>query len=165
MPMFGSAVANRWGWRAVLWGNASFAAACEGLFLTFFRETYRVVILRRRAERLAMEHKRLAGPEASKSLRFKTPYHGDDEASVTSSQLRKLGEAILRPMIVLSGSGVLMAMSLLAGTVFTFLYVYNTTLADMLVNVYKIPPEMVGSCYVVFCKSLNSFPSREHDSD
>ncbi len=148
-PMIGSAVAERWGWRAVVWMSVAVATGCEALFLTCFRETYKVAILRRRAKRLSTE----AGGERR---RFKTSF---DELETTGvggverrSEWRKLRDAVMRPAMVLFGSGVLMAMSLFSSVVFTFFYIYSTTFSDILLDLYKLSPVTVGSCFTVFCK-------------
>ncbi len=151
-PMIGSAVAERWGWRAVVWMSAFVAAGCEVLFLACFRETYRVAILRRRARRLA------AGAGAGgDGKRFKTAF---DEAEAGGEgvggggERRKLRDAVLRPAVVLFGSGVLMTMSLFSSVVFTFFYVYSTTFSDILLDLYKLSPVAVGSCFAIFCEIL-----------
>jgi MFS family permease len=52
-PMIGSAVADLYGWRTVIWVTVVVASGCEVLFLFSFRETYKVAILRRRVEKMA----------------------------------------------------------------------------------------------------------------
>ncbi|KAL2260090.1 hypothetical protein VTK26DRAFT_6011 [Humicola hyalothermophila] len=141
-PMIGSAVAQALGWRTVLWMSAALAAACEVLFLTCFRETYKVVILARRAKRM----------EKSSGRRFRTVFDVAEVAAAQeggNSKAKKLLDAMLRPAIVLSGSGVLMAMCLFSSVVFTFFYIISTTLSDILLGVYRLDPVTVGLCYAV----------------
>ena len=150
-PMIGSAVAERWGWRAVVWMAVAVAAGCEALFLTCFRETYKVAILRRRAKKLARE------AAVGEGRRFKTAFDELETAGVGGgverrSEWRKLRDAVMRPAMVLFGSGVLMAMSLFSSVVFTFFYIYSTTFSDILLDLYKLSPVTVGSCFTVFCK-------------
>jgi MFS family permease len=146
-PLIGSAVAQAYGWRTVVWMAVVLSAGCEVLFLTCFRETYKVTILRRRAASLESH-------AAGSGKTFKTAF--DDAEGVSEegvSGWRKLRDAVLRPAIVLFGSGVLLTMSLFASVVFTFFYIMSTTLGDILVDLYRLSPVAVGSCYAVFCKT------------
>ncbi|KAL2182083.1 major facilitator superfamily domain-containing protein [Thermothelomyces heterothallicus CBS 202.75] len=138
-PMIGSAVADRYGWRAVVWMTVAVASACELLFLSCFRETYKVAILRRRAKRLARH-------AAGSGKTFKTVFDQGDGVS----EWRKLRDSMLRPAIVLCSSGVLMAVSLFSSVVFTFFYIYSTTFSDILTDFYDLSPVAVGSCFTVF---------------
>lgn len=146
-PMIGSAVAERYGWRAVIWMTVVVASACELLFLLCFRETYKVAILRRRARALASH-------AAGSGKAFKTAFDEAEDGlrDQESSEWTKLRDAVLRPAIVLCSSGVLMAMSLFSSVVFTFFYIYSTTFSDILIDLYHLPPLTVGSCFAVFCK-------------
>ncbi|KAK4239568.1 major facilitator superfamily domain-containing protein [Achaetomium macrosporum] len=144
-PLIGSAVAQALGWRTVLWATAVLASACEVLFLTCFRETYKLAILRRRVRKLVSHH----GAGFGKT--FKTAF--DDAEGVgehASSDWRKLRDAVLRPAIVWCESGVLMAMSLFSSVTFAFYYVYSTTFSDILVDMYELSPVTIGSCFTIF---------------
>jgi len=145
-PMIGSAVAERFGWRAVVWMTVVVAGVCEGLFLMCFSETYKVAILRRRVERMRSH-------AAGSGKTFKTAFDEvEEEEEARSSRWRRVRDAVLRPGIVLFGSGVLMAMSLFSSVAFTFFYVYSTTFSDILLDRYKLSPVAVGSCFAIFCK-------------
>ncbi|SPQ26214.1 5f8ae36b-3033-4962-92d2-03b9cc23ed14 [Thermothielavioides terrestris] len=145
-PLIGSAVAQAFGWRSVLWAAVVLSSACEVLFLTCFRETYKVAILRRRVEKLA------AGHAAGSRLRFKTAF--DDAEGVSDegspSDWKKLRDAVMRPAVVLFGSGVLMAMSLFGSLFLSFFYIYSTTFSDILLDVYELSPVAVGFCFTIF---------------
>ncbi|KAJ5456248.1 hypothetical protein N7530_011522 [Penicillium desertorum] len=54
-PIISGAVLQTLGWRAIIWISVVMASICQILFLTFFQETYKVQILRRRAARLSLE--------------------------------------------------------------------------------------------------------------
>ncbi|KAK4131587.1 MFS general substrate transporter [Trichocladium antarcticum] len=145
-PLVASAVAQAYGWRAVVWMAAALSAACEVLFLTCFRETYKVAILRRRAAAMAAH-------AAGSGKTFRTAFDDDAEAvgrGERAAGWRALRDAVLRPAVVLFGSGVLLVMSLFAAVVFTFFYVMSTTLGDILADRYHLSPIAVGSCYAVF---------------
>jgi MFS family permease len=143
-PLIGSAVAQTYGWRTVVWATVVLSAGCEVLFLTCFRETYKVAILRARARRLARG-------AASSGRTFKTAFDdAEDAAAEGSTDWRKLRDAVLRPAIVLFGSGVLTAMSLFSSVVFTFFYVYSTSFSDILLDIYDLSPVAVGFCFTIF---------------
>lgn len=148
-PLIGSAIAQNYGWRTVVWMCATLAMACEVLFLMFFRETYQVAILRKRAKKMA-EH------AANSDKVFKTAFdvaeEGDQCNFTPSGPWARLRDAVQRPVQVLFGSGVLMAMSLFGSVVFAFFYVESTSLADILQDVYGLSPVAVGSCFASFSK-------------
>ncbi|RYP89514.1 hypothetical protein DL770_004384 [Monosporascus sp. CRB-9-2] len=54
-PAISGAITEQFGWRRVIWMSVALASFCEVVFLSFFRETYRVPILRRKAARLRRE--------------------------------------------------------------------------------------------------------------
>lgn len=138
-PAVAGTVAQKVGWRYVLWMSAGLAGVCEGLFLTCFRETYEVTILKRRASSLRWK-------TGNDSLR--TVYDDDVDRG-----LRKLGDDVLRPVIVLLDSGVLQALSLFGSVAFAYFYVMSTTLPDILEDIYKLSPALTGASFVSFSKS------------
>ncbi|KAL2021717.1 hypothetical protein VTK56DRAFT_6660 [Thermocarpiscus australiensis] len=143
-PLVGSAVAQAFGWRRVIWMTAVLASGCELLFLVCFRETYSVAILRRRAARMASYG---LGPSKTVKTAFDDVEGAPDEGY---SKLRKLRDAVLRPGIVLLGSGVLLTMSLFSSIVFTFFYIMSTTLSDILLDIHRLPPVVAGACFASF---------------
>ncbi|KAK4224468.1 major facilitator superfamily domain-containing protein [Podospora fimiseda] len=146
-PLIGSAVAQTYGWRTSVWMCAMLAMTCEVLFLVCFRETYQVSILRKRAKKMA-EH------AANSGKTFKTAFdvaeEGGLENAAPSGSWSRLRDAVQRPVQVLFGSGVLMAMSLFGSIVFAFFYVESTSLAGILQDVYGLSPMAVGVCYASF---------------
>ncbi|KAI0404624.1 MFS transporter [Xylaria palmicola] len=136
-PAVGGAIAETVGWRWVLWLSVGLALACELLFFTCFRETYKVAILRRRATRLRRE---TGNPKLRTA--FDT-HHGQ-------SSLRKVWECAVRPAIVLSGSGVLQAMSLHGAVMFSYYYVFSTTLPDILQQLYNLSAAATGLAFLSF---------------
>ncbi|KAK4098862.1 MFS general substrate transporter [Parathielavia hyrcaniae] len=146
-PMVGSAVADRYGWRTVIWMTVAVASACELLFLLCFRETYKVAILRRRAR--DMMNSRAAGSARS----FKTAFDEAEDGlrgGRPASEWDKLRDAVLRPATVLCNSRVLMAMSLFSSFAYSYFYVYSTTFSDILLDIYHLTPVTVGSCFAIF---------------
>ncbi|CAJ2513254.1 Uu.00g013730.m01.CDS01 [Anthostomella pinea] len=136
-PAISGAIAESLGWREVLWGSAVLAAACEIAFLTCFRETYKVAILRRKAAKLRAETGNVA---------LRTIYDTDDDVS----NARKLWGAIMRPASVFAGSGVLQILSLFGALVFAHFYVISTTLPDILQETYGLSAAATGSAFLTF---------------
>ncbi|KAF2726731.1 major facilitator superfamily transporter [Polyplosphaeria fusca] len=134
-PAIGGAIAQTLGWRWVLFIACALAVACEILFLSCFKETYSLAILRRRVKKLQSQ-----GHEPRKNS------HRD---------LKKLWESITRPASVLFGSGVLMTMCAWASVSFSYFYVMSITLAEILQHNYNFTPAASGSAFMAF--SIGSF--------
>ena len=113
-PAVSGAIAESLGWRRVMWVSVTLASICELLFLSCFRETYPVPILRRRAARL----RRDTGNPA-----LRTVFDLDNKRGAA-----RVYEALMRPAIVFRSSGVLQAMSLFGSIVFSFFYVVSVSL-------------------------------------
>ncbi|KFA74333.1 hypothetical protein S40288_03702 [Stachybotrys chartarum IBT 40288] len=128
-PAISGAVAQSVGWRSVLWISASLAAACEAVFLTFFRETYKVQLQRRRRAKSLCKHG--GGPDGA--------WRG-----------RLLFDSIRRPARVLASSGVLMALTLFGSVMFAHYYVMSVTLPQILQDNYGLSPVLTGSALISF---------------
>jgi MFS family permease len=137
-PAIAGAVAQTVGWRQVVWMSAGLAAVCEVLFLTCFRETYKVPILRNRAAKL-----RAATHDDS----LKAPFDEGEHRS-----LLKLWESVMRPAIVVCSSGVLLSLSLFGSVAFAFYYVMATSLPDVLEGLYNLTPAAAGLSFMSFSK-------------
>lgn len=138
-PAIAGAIAETFGWRAILWMCVGVAVVCEILFITLLRETYKVPILQRRAARLRKE---------TKDETLKCAWDEDEEGMGWSV----LRSTITRPFIVMINSFVLVIMSVYGGLAFTFFYIMATTLPEMLREVYGFSPAMVGSTFLCFSK-------------
>jgi len=133
-PAMGGAIAQRWGWRWVLYIAAALAVLCEGLFMGCFGETYRAAILRRRNTKLG---KRGGG-----------------------GGVKKLWHSITRPFAVLFGSAVLVALSAFAGVAFSFFYVMSISLPVILTQEYGFSPAETGAAFMSFSKTQHPQPVR-----
>lgn len=131
-PAIAGGLAETLGWRAILWLSVILMSICCVSFILVFRETYKVVILRRRAAHLRL---------TTNNPNLHTPY----DALRTS-----LGASILRPFTVFFSSPVLIAVSLYASTTFTVFYIMSTTLPNILTDVYHLTPAQTGSAFIVF---------------
>lgn len=135
-PAIAGAIAEGYSWRYILWMAAVLAGACELAFLTLFRETYRIPILRRKAGRLREE-------TGDRSLRTEYDVEGKKGGS-------ELFESIIRPISVFTSSSLLALMSLWGGLIFSFYYVMVTTLPDMLEGIYGFNAAMTGTAFLSF---------------
>ncbi|KAI0447642.1 MFS transporter [Xylaria telfairii] len=136
-PAIGGAIAETLGWRWVLWMSAALAFTCEIIFFTFFRETYKVAILRRRAAKLRAE---------TGNPKLRTVYDMNDG----QSSLHKIWECAVRPAIVLSDSSVLQVMSLHGALMFSYYYIFSTTLPDVLQQLYSLSAAETGLAFIWF---------------
>jgi MFS family permease len=135
-PAISGAIAESMGWRSVLWISTGLATLCEVIFLTFFRETFKVRILAKRAAKLRME-------TGNDNYRTTFELHDIDNNAT-------LLEAIMRPVVVLWSNGVLLAISIFGSVTFTFFYVMSTTLPDILEGVYGLSPAQTGAAFISF---------------
>jgi MFS family permease len=134
-PAIAGAIAQTLGWRQVLLMAAGLAVIAEILFLTCFRETYKMAILHARIARLKRESGEFKQAPAPKNK------HED---------LRKIWAALTRPFAVLFGSSVLMALSLQASVSFSFFYVMSISLPSILQETYSFNPAETGAAFVIF---------------
>lgn len=139
-PAIAGAVAENLGWRNVLWMSVILAGTCEVVFLTCFRETYKVAILKRRAARLRRE---------SGKPNLRTVF-GD--ADMKAETQHKFWDSIMRPAVVLYSSSVLQILSLFGSLVFAYFYIMSTTLPDILEKIYGLSPAKTGSTFISFSK-------------
>jgi MFS family permease len=142
-PAISGAIAQSSNWRNVIWMSTALAGACELAFLTCFRETYKVTILKRRAARLRKE---------TGNLSLRTVFDTDEK----ETRGREFWNSIMRPTTVFFGSGVLQAISLFGCVTFAFFYIMSTTLPDILEGIYGLPPALTGSAFICFSKFAGS---------
>lgn len=135
-PAISGAIAQTLGWRQVLLIAAGLAVVCEILFLTCFRETYKMAILRRRLKRVQ---------EESGEFRKARLQNGHED-------LWKLWHSITRPFAVLFGSSVLLMLSIFSAVGFSYFYVLCISLPQILQGVYGFTPAQTGSAFMSFSK-------------
>ncbi|KAJ3548088.1 hypothetical protein NM208_g1170 [Fusarium decemcellulare] len=134
-PALSGTVSQSLGWRSVLWVSVVLASCCELLLFTCFRETYKVSILRQKAERLPNQVANTSIPcEIAKGPGLDKGHGG-------------LGSSMMRPAEVLFSSGVLAAMSLFGSVVFSYFYVVAVTLPNILEDLYGLSPAATGSAF------------------
>ncbi|CAK7219555.1 hypothetical protein SBRCBS47491_003892 [Sporothrix bragantina] len=167
-PAIGGALADSLGWRSVLWLSTGLGVACNLLVWTTFPETYSPAILRARRHR---ERQAREGPHdpqtkqatvtiipsspssSSLSSANDSPTLAGSSAIVTSpssSGLRHIRDAVLRPAILLIDSFVLAALALYGAIIFSYFYVMSVSLPDILENRYGFSSAATGSSFLVF---------------
>jgi len=134
-PAISGAIAQTIGWRKILVIATGLAVLCEILFLTCFRETYKMAILRRRN---AGSYSDDDSPEDLLSMNAK------------HKNLLRLWHSITRPFSVLFGSQVLVLLSAFAAVSFSYFYVISVSLPVILVERYAFTPTQTGSAFVSF---------------
>lgn len=139
-PAVAGAIAESIGWRKILWISAVLAIFCEICFLTLLRETYKVPILQRKAERLRKE---------TKDESLKCAWDADREGR-NKLWWAVLRTSITRPVTVLLDSSVLQIMSFYGAVSFSFFYILSTTLSGILRDTYDFTPASTGLAFVSF---------------
>ncbi|KAJ4369912.1 hypothetical protein N0V83_005676 [Neocucurbitaria cava] len=139
-PAISGTIAQTMGWREILIIAIGLAVVCEVLFLTCFRETYKLAILRRRIARMQQESGESRHPSKTKTKH---------------EHVLKLWHSMTRPFAVLFGSSVLMLVSLFASVAFSFFYVISISLPNILKDVYGFTPAQIGSAFMSFSKQLS----------
>jgi MFS family permease len=138
-PAISGAIAETLGWRRVIWLSVFLALAAEIIFLFCFRETYKVAILRRRAASLRKE---------TGNPKLRTIFDIDEH----KSGLHKIWEYAVRPFTVLSSSSVLQALSFHGAVIFSYYYIFSTTLPDIVEQLYGLSPAETGLAFISFSK-------------
>jgi MFS family permease len=138
-PVVGGTIAQAVGWRLIVTIAGCIALACELAFLCFFRETYAVVILKRRA--LKQEHGNAAA--ANELVRTLT---GTEVESSSSA----IWQAVTRPARVFLGSFVLQILSWYGAIGFTFFYIMSTTLPEILKDRFNLDEAKIGLSFITF---------------
>jgi MFS family permease len=126
-PAISGAITETLGWRRTMWLAIALSIVCEAVFLTCFRETYKVKVL------------------VKKGL----PIEDEAENDAAKADM-SLMTCIARPVKVFYSSFVLQIMSLYGALAFTWFYVMATTFPDILRYQYNFTPAMVGSAFLSF---------------
>ncbi|ETN42216.1 uncharacterized protein HMPREF1541_04157 [Cyphellophora europaea CBS 101466] len=155
-PSIAALVTEHFGWRWMFWTYALLMGACELVFALFFRETYKVVILRRKAARLRTEtgNPLLRDPFAPDPAATLTDNgNGNDNSKIATTRkslLRTILHGMLRPFPIFLTSPVLILAALYGSTTFTFFYIMSTTLPDILLRYYGLTPSQIGLAFTTF---------------
>ncbi|KAL8742888.1 MAG: hypothetical protein Q9190_004695 [Brigantiaea leucoxantha] len=132
-PIAGGYISQSIGWRWIFWLAAVLAAGIEIAFVLFFRETYKVHLLREKARNL----RKHTGDASYQS-------EHDEDMSVksffTSSILRPVRMMILSPMILF--------LSLYVSVVFAYTYIMFTTMTEVFQSRYGFSTGSAGLTFL-----------------
>ena len=132
-PTVGSYLTEAKGWRWTFWLAAILCGAFECVFAIFYRETYRVKILRKRVERLRNK----TGNSALSSKYDK---------GKTGRQV--FYAAIIRPFRMLAFSPVILLIGLYVAVVYGYLFLILTTVGEAFEGTYHWAEKSVGLTYL-----------------
>ncbi|KAK9378747.1 major facilitator superfamily domain-containing protein [Kockiozyma suomiensis] len=135
-PILGGFISQRAGWRWCFRVIEIFAVIMALCFFLAVEETNPAVLLRRKAKRLASELKR---PELVSIIDSRVP---------PMKPLRKFTANITRAFRLMLFSPIVVAFSLYMTVAYSYLYVFFTTLTDVLTMQYGWSIEMAGLAYL-----------------
>ena len=133
-PVIGGFLTQAKGWRWAFWLSAIASGLCTLLFLVFFREPYKVVILRRKAARLRKQ----TGNHALRSV------YDEEELTVANP----LKQAIVRPLQMLLQSNILLLMAVYGSVIYGYLYLVSTTLTTIFEDHYHFSQGAAGLAFL-----------------
>lgn len=121
-PAIGGVMAEKIGWRQLVWISVALAGVCLMGHLTYFKETYRATVAQ----------------QGGKTSHDKEPKSG----------LYRFCSSLLRPASILCSSWILAGLCLCHGLDFIFYYVIAVTLPDILSKIYGQPASIIGLSFV-----------------
>lgn len=133
-PVIGGYVGENLGWRWVFWITAMVGALCEAGFILVFRESYKVRILKKKAERIRKE---TGNPN----------FHSMYDSNYASSY-HLFAEALVRPTKIVVKSPTVMVISLYFATVFGYLYLITTTMTQVFEENYGVSEGTAGLMFL-----------------
>ena len=142
-PVIGGFLTQAKGWRWAFWLSAILCGSCELLFLLFFRESYKVLILARKAAKL----RKISG-----NGHLRCAYESSD-----TNRFALLKRAIVRPGQMLVQSNILLLLAIYGAMIYGYLYLISTTLTGVFETKYHFSQSSAGLAYLGIgrLKSLN----------
>jgi len=133
-PVIGGYVGEKLGWRWVFWITAVVGLLCEAGFLLVFRESYKVRILKKKAERMRSE---------TGNQNFHSKYD-----SSYASRYQLFTEALVRPTKIVVMSPIVLIISLYFAMVFGYLYLITTTMTQVFEDDYNVSEGTAGLMFL-----------------
>ncbi|GKZ31776.1 hypothetical protein AbraIFM66950_000625 [Aspergillus brasiliensis] len=127
-PIAGAYIAEDLGWRWSIWLAAIVLGFFSLLLLLVLRETYTVVLLRRKAERLQMEH---AGAGTDDNINLK--YQSKHQARIDASTML---DSAIKPMQILFRSPILIMTTTYMATTYALVSLIMATLTESMESAY-----------------------------
>jgi MFS family permease len=138
-PTIGGLISDSIGWRWMFWILAICSGVIEVGFIVFFRETYKVTILRRKTERLRKE-------TGNQQLR-----PAIERPSTVEAFLQK---GLIRPIKMICVSPILVLLAIYVSVVFGFLYILLTTLTPVFENNYHFSTRSASLVFIGIGKDV-----------
>lgn len=138
-PIIGSYLGERAGWRWVFWLPTIISSVLGALMLIIYRETYKVIILERKAKKLRRETDK---PE------LQSRYERDETLS------HKLFRTSVRPLTLLVRSTILLLSTIYLSIVYGYTYITMTTIAPVFQERYGFSEEASGLAFLGLCLGL-----------
>ncbi|KAJ5405736.1 fluconazole resistance protein 1 [Penicillium sp. CMV-2018d] len=138
-PIIGSYLGERAGWRWVFWLPTIISSVLGVLILIIYRETYKVIILERKAKKLRRETDK---PE------LRSRYERDETLS------HKLFSTSVRPLTLLFRSTILLLSTIYLSIVYGYTYITMTTIAPVFQERYKFSEGASGLAFLGLCLGL-----------
>ncbi|KAL2167106.1 hypothetical protein VTG60DRAFT_1697 [Thermothelomyces hinnuleus] len=133
-PIVGGAVTQTIGWRWIFWILSISDSVLVLVGLAVFRETYGIILLRRRAATLRKQTNQ--------------PYHVANDDGGSDPLTSKLSRALTRPVRLLATQPALQIMSLFLAYNFGVLYIVLSTFASLWVERYRQTEAQSGLHYL-----------------
>lgn len=133
-PVIGGFLTQAKGWRWAFWLTAICSGVVEILFMLFFREPYKVVLLRRKAARLRNE----TGDASLRSA------YESEELNVTTL----LRHSLVRPFQMLVQSRILLLLAIYGAVIYGYLYLVSTTLTTIFETNYGFSQGAAGLTFL-----------------
>lgn len=135
-PIAGGYFTQALGWRWTCWFSVILVGACELAFLVAFRqETYKVLLLRRRAARLRKE----TGNDA-----LRCAYDGSATSSDVFTHSTLLWTSIIRPVKMLFTSYMLLLLAVYGAINYGYVFIISTTITTLFEEKYAFSPGPAG---------------------
>lgn len=134
-PTIGGFISEAKGWRWTFWFTAIATGAFEIFFLATYRESYNVVIIKRKCRRL----RKMTGNGNLRS-RYST--------DIDVGKITLLRRSLLRPIQLLLFSPVVLLVSICGAFAISHTYIVITSITSIYVMDYRISARLVGLTYL-----------------
>ncbi|KAH8667642.1 major facilitator superfamily domain-containing protein [Tricladium varicosporioides] len=133
-PIIGGYLGQAAGWRWIFWLIAILSGVCEVLFLFFYRETYKVEILKQKSRKLR---------QTTGNQDYRSNYD-------TDAPQKAFRDAFLRPLRMLAFSHVLVILSTYVSLVYGYMYLVMTTITLTFEDTYGFSQGEAGLAFLGF---------------
>lgn len=147
-PIIAGYLGQAAGWRWTFWLIAILSGVCEVLFLLFYRETYKVEILKQKSKKLR---------QTTGNQDYRSKYDIDTPG-------KAFRDAFLRPLRMLAFSPVLVILSVYVSLVYGYMYLVMTTITVTFEGTYGFSQGQSGLAFLGFSEYKPTSSSLGHYS-